>query len=247
MMPAFQYVRVPSLEEGIRHLSSGDARVHAGGTDLLGCLRDNVSYRRKSGQYKQHQGAERYPRGGGGLRIGALSTITQVAESSSRKKALPWPCPGCFGSGKPSTPCPGDDRRQCLPKTALLVLPGRVPLHTEGRRHMLCLCGGEPVPLHLRGSRLLYRPSVGHSPCFGGLPGNGPHHRPQGFEVRSHRSVFRTTHHRSVERDDPRTRGDRNGNLDPRAAAGTAKLLPEGPHPPLLGFRNCGRGPGSPF
>jgi len=41
-MPQFAYVRPKSLEEAIRHLSTGNARIHAGGTDLLGCLRDGV-------------------------------------------------------------------------------------------------------------------------------------------------------------------------------------------------------------
>ena len=41
-MPNFSYVRIRSLKEATEHLSSDGARVHAGGTDLLGCLRDNV-------------------------------------------------------------------------------------------------------------------------------------------------------------------------------------------------------------
>ena len=42
LMPNFAYVRPKTLQEAIKHLSSNDARVHAGGTDLLGCLRDEV-------------------------------------------------------------------------------------------------------------------------------------------------------------------------------------------------------------
>ena len=41
-MPQFTYVRPKSLEETFRHLSTGNARIHAGGTDLLGCLHDGV-------------------------------------------------------------------------------------------------------------------------------------------------------------------------------------------------------------
>jgi xanthine dehydrogenase YagS FAD-binding subunit len=40
VLPAFTYVRPASLREAIRELGSPDARLHAGGTDLLGCLRD---------------------------------------------------------------------------------------------------------------------------------------------------------------------------------------------------------------
>ena len=47
-MPNFPYVRVKSLKEATEHLSSDGARVLAGGTDLLGCLRDNVFGTRKA-------------------------------------------------------------------------------------------------------------------------------------------------------------------------------------------------------
>ena len=55
-MPSFTYVRPKSLEETFRHLSTGNARIHAGGTDLLG-----LSPRRRlcRGQGGQHQPARR--------------------------------------------------------------------------------------------------------------------------------------------------------------------------------------------
>lgn len=89
MMPAFQYVRVPSLEEGIRHLSSGNARVHAGGTDLLGCLRDNVFTAGKAVSIRSIKELKGIREEGGGLRIGALSSIARVAESPLVKKLYP--------------------------------------------------------------------------------------------------------------------------------------------------------------
>ncbi len=42
MLPEFNYVRPATLAEAVRTLSAPGARVHAGGTDLLGCLRDGV-------------------------------------------------------------------------------------------------------------------------------------------------------------------------------------------------------------
>jgi xanthine dehydrogenase YagS FAD-binding subunit len=42
MLPDFAYVRPTSLDEALRHLANGEGRVHAGGTDLLGCLHDGV-------------------------------------------------------------------------------------------------------------------------------------------------------------------------------------------------------------
>ena len=89
MMPAFQYVRVQSLEEGIRHLSSGDARVHAGGTDLLGSLRENVFTAARVVSISNLKGLKGIREERGGLTIGALSTITQVAESPLVRKLYP--------------------------------------------------------------------------------------------------------------------------------------------------------------
>src|SRR4030043_650475 len=81
-MPNFSYVRIRSLKEATEHLSSDGARVHAGGTDLLGCLRDNVFGATKvvsiSG-LKDLRGIQETKEGG--LRIGALTTITEVANN----------------------------------------------------------------------------------------------------------------------------------------------------------------------
>ena len=81
MLKHFSYTRPRSLNEAVKQLSSSDARLHAGGTDLLGCLRDQVFDIGKlvsiSG-LKELQGiAETKDRG---LRIGALATISDVAE-----------------------------------------------------------------------------------------------------------------------------------------------------------------------
>ena len=43
MITQFGYVRAKSLEHAIQESRKPGARLHAGGTDLLGCLRDNVN------------------------------------------------------------------------------------------------------------------------------------------------------------------------------------------------------------
>ena len=80
MMPDFAYVSVDSLKDAIKQLSSPGAKIHAGGTDLLSCLRDDifpvekiVSLSRLDGL----RGIKEAP--DGGIRIGALTTITEVA------------------------------------------------------------------------------------------------------------------------------------------------------------------------
>ncbi len=80
MMPKIEYVRAKSTNDAIDRLSAGGAWVHAGGTDLLGCLHDGifeggtiVSLR----DLDELRGIERTT--DGGLRIGAMTTITEVA------------------------------------------------------------------------------------------------------------------------------------------------------------------------
>jgi xanthine dehydrogenase YagS FAD-binding subunit len=80
MVPSFSYIRPDSLAEAIAYLALEGARVHAGGTDLLGCLRDRVfgvSTVVSIAGIKELKGIEATPEGG--LRIGSLTTIAEVA------------------------------------------------------------------------------------------------------------------------------------------------------------------------
>jgi len=81
MFPNFDYVRPTSLTSAITHLSDPGAVVHAGGTDLLGCLREQIFAVKKvvsiSAIGELHGVAEGAD---GSLRIGALTTIRTVAE-----------------------------------------------------------------------------------------------------------------------------------------------------------------------
>lgn len=80
MLPTFTYVKPTSIGEAIRELSTPGARVHAGGSDLLGCLRDRVLTASKlvslNGLSELH-GVSELP--SGGLRIGALTTLAELA------------------------------------------------------------------------------------------------------------------------------------------------------------------------
>ena len=79
MVPGFTYVRAKSVADGVRQLAAPGAKLHAGGTDLLGCLRDGVFKADRlisvSG-LKELRGIAPVP--AGGLRIGALTTHAQV-------------------------------------------------------------------------------------------------------------------------------------------------------------------------
>jgi xanthine dehydrogenase YagS FAD-binding subunit len=90
MLPNFSYVKAASLKEAIRQLGSDQARVHAGGTDLLGCLHDHVF---AAGKLVSISGLEALrgvgPGAGGGLRLGALTTVTEVAEHPEVRRHYP--------------------------------------------------------------------------------------------------------------------------------------------------------------
>ncbi len=82
MLPNFSYVRVKSVTDAVRTLMAPGARVHAGGTDLLGCLRERVIAADKVvslGGVAALRGIAPVP--GGGLRIGAMTTLAEIASS----------------------------------------------------------------------------------------------------------------------------------------------------------------------
>jgi xanthine dehydrogenase YagS FAD-binding subunit len=80
MTMPFTYVRPASLRDAVSHLAGDDVRIHAGGTDLLGCLRDEVFFAARlvsiSGLHEL-RGIRKTA--DGGLTIGALTTIAEVA------------------------------------------------------------------------------------------------------------------------------------------------------------------------
>jgi xanthine dehydrogenase YagS FAD-binding subunit len=83
MIRNFAYVKPGSVAEAIKALGTKGARLHAGGTDLMGCMRDEVLQVEKvvsiSG-LKELKGISVKP--DGGVKIGALTTIAELAANS---------------------------------------------------------------------------------------------------------------------------------------------------------------------
>jgi xanthine dehydrogenase YagS FAD-binding subunit len=82
MTPNFSYIRVNSVKDAVKQLSEKGSKVMAGGTDLLGCLRENIFGAEKVvsiTKVAELRGIKETSEGG--VRIGALTTITEVAES----------------------------------------------------------------------------------------------------------------------------------------------------------------------
>ena len=90
MLPNFSYIQARSLDEAIRYLSQDGTRVCAGGTDLLGCLRDGVfkpSTVVSLIRLGELRGISETPKGE--LRIGALVTIADIARNPLIKAKYP--------------------------------------------------------------------------------------------------------------------------------------------------------------
>ena len=80
MLRTFAYVRPGSVSEALKQLEERGARIHAGGTDLLGCLRDGVFEAKKVvslARVDELRGIAVGP--DGELRLGALTTIGEIA------------------------------------------------------------------------------------------------------------------------------------------------------------------------
>jgi xanthine dehydrogenase YagS FAD-binding subunit len=79
MIPSFTYARPKTLKEATDLLSKPGTRAHAGGTDLLGCLRDEVFAAEKVVSLSGLTELKAIAPSPLGLHIGALATLAHVA------------------------------------------------------------------------------------------------------------------------------------------------------------------------
>ena len=89
-MKWFEHHNAHSIREAVKLLKAyeGKARVNAGGTDLLGALRDRVlsEYPDAVINIKAIYGLDYIKKDKKGLRIGALARLTDIAKSSVVKE-----------------------------------------------------------------------------------------------------------------------------------------------------------------
>ena len=81
MLPEFAYVRPTSLDEALKQVADGKAVVHAGGTDLLGCLRDGVFEASTVVSLSGIAALRGIEETAEGVSIGALTPVAEVAAS----------------------------------------------------------------------------------------------------------------------------------------------------------------------
>jgi xanthine dehydrogenase YagS FAD-binding subunit len=80
MMKNFAYIKAGSVAAAIKALGTKGTVLHAGGTDLMGCLRDEILSADRVvsiGGIKEMKGIAAKP--DGGIKIGALTTIAEIA------------------------------------------------------------------------------------------------------------------------------------------------------------------------
>jgi xanthine dehydrogenase YagS FAD-binding subunit len=82
MLPKFNYVRPSTINEALAVLNDRPALIHGGGTDLMGCFRDGIVRSDtvvSLSAIKEIKGISKAS--DGGLRIGALTTVADVASA----------------------------------------------------------------------------------------------------------------------------------------------------------------------
>src|SRR5512143_214499 len=90
MLPNFSYVRAKSVSEAVRALAAPGTRVHAGGTDLLGCLRERVLTADKVVSLSAVAALRGVSAPAtGGLRFGAMTTLADVASNKQVLEQYP--------------------------------------------------------------------------------------------------------------------------------------------------------------
>ena len=139
MMPSFELLQPTKLADALSLLDSrgNDIWKMAGGNDSLDWFKDRIK-RPKAvmdlGGVAELKGIRETA---DGVEIGALTTLTEVANSPVIKKQVQ----GAGGRGhpcrQPADPQLGHDRRQRLAGRALLVLPLRPQLLSGRRQHLL--------------------------------------------------------------------------------------------------------------
>jgi xanthine dehydrogenase YagS FAD-binding subunit len=90
-MRAFEYASAKAAQQAVGLLGGnwGESAVLAGGTDLLSLMKDDVEHPRRVVNIKDIADLRGVSMGGNGLRIGALTTIVDVAENPQVRQRYP--------------------------------------------------------------------------------------------------------------------------------------------------------------
>jgi len=152
MIPEFSYIRAKSLRDALPHLAGDGARIHAGGTDLLGCMRDNIFGVKSVVSISDLNDLKGIRRTAEGLRIGALVTLTEIAESPDINKFYPALAQGAASVASPQLRNQGTLSGNLCQKPRCWYYRGEFHclrkggdrcFAVEGENHYHCILGGQ--------------------------------------------------------------------------------------------------------
>jgi len=89
VLPKFPYVKAASVDDAIRAAAGTDCHLLAGGTDLLGCLRDGVVAAQRVVSLGGLQELREVKEDDGGLRLGAMVPVAGVADHPQVRARYP--------------------------------------------------------------------------------------------------------------------------------------------------------------
>jgi len=102
MLSQFSYQKPASIKEAVEAAGRPEARILAGGTDLLGCLRDGVFPAQGLVSLNGLAALKGLrTQAGGGLRLGALTTLTEIAENRQVRDSYPVLAQAAASVGSP--------------------------------------------------------------------------------------------------------------------------------------------------
>jgi len=101
MLPNFRYVKPRTLADAVAFAAAPGAVLHAGGTDLLGVLRDGVRGAEAVVSLSGLGELRGLGEARGRLRIGALTTVAEVADSPLVQQTLPGLAQAAAAVGSP--------------------------------------------------------------------------------------------------------------------------------------------------
>jgi hypothetical protein len=128
MMDNFIYIRPATLKDAASQLGKehGKIAVIAGGTDLLGEMKDNLAAPERLVSIRHLADLQGVRASAGGLRIGAATLLADVVENPMVQE--PAARDGRRQDRDAANPQHGHDRRQLVSAPAVLVLPEQVSL-----------------------------------------------------------------------------------------------------------------------
>ena len=136
-MKAFEYAAPATVEEAVKLLGAPDAVALAGGTDLLGRMKDYVTSPDRVVYVKDIKdlaGISGDPKAGG-LTIGAGTRLSDIVAPRRHQGVVPGALAGDRRGRLGPDPQHEHRRRQPAPAAPLLVLPRRLrPARHEGRQ-----------------------------------------------------------------------------------------------------------------